>query len=232
MSSSTFTDLSPAATRVLASSRFVARLAQAAGAADPVGWLLALGADAWTPARLATLLQAELANAAAEADVARALRRVRQRLLPGLVVRDAAQVAPLTEIVGAMTAFAELAVQRLTAAIAADLAQRHGVPLSSQGVPQDLLVVAMGKGGGVELNVSSDLDLIFVYDEDGETGAFGAIEPERSALSHQEFFERLGKRLIAALSEVTSDGFVFRVDMRLRPNGDSGPLVVSTAMLE
>jgi glutamate-ammonia-ligase adenylyltransferase len=230
--SSSPSDLSAAAARVLAASRYVTRAAQAAGAADPLGWLVALGTDPWSPARLAPMLDAEVGNAATEADVARGLRRVRQRLLPGLVVRDAAQVAPLAEIVGAMTAFAELAVQRLTAAIAADLAQRHGVPLSPQGVPQDLLVVAMGKGGGVELNVSSDLDLIFVYDEDGETGAFGDVVPQRSALSHQEFFERLGKRLIAALSEVTADGFVFRVDMRLRPNGDSGPLVVSTAMLE
>jgi glutamate-ammonia-ligase adenylyltransferase len=90
----------------------------------------------------------------------------------------------------------------------------------------------MGKGGGGELNVSSDLDLVFVYDEEGSTQPMGEFTDVRRSLSNQEFFERLGRRLIAALSEVDGHGFVFRVDMRLRPNGDSGPLVVSNAMLE
>jgi glutamate-ammonia-ligase adenylyltransferase len=228
-------DLSNAAQRVLAASRFVTRAAHAAGAVDAVaatGWLLSIAQAPWTPARIAQAVLDELGQrTATEVEVAGALRRVRQRLLPALVLRDAAGVAPLSEIVTAMTALAEVAVQRLLHAIAADLAQRHGVPLTD-GVPQELLVVAMGKAGGCELNVSSDLDLIFVYDGDGETGAFGAVVPERGALSQQEFFERLARRLIAAMSDVTADGFVFRVDMRLRPNGDAGPLVVSTAMLE
>jgi glutamate-ammonia-ligase adenylyltransferase len=106
------------------------------------------------------------------------------------------------------------------------------VPLSAQGTPQDLLVVAMGKGGGGELNVSSDLDLVFVYDEDGGTGAHGEFVAAPRPLTNHEFFERLGRRLIGALAEPTADGFVFRVDMRLRPHGDAGPLAVSSAMLE
>ncbi len=85
----------------------------------------------------------------------------------------------------------------------------------------------MGKLGGRELNVSSDIDLIFVYEDDGETAG-----GQRAPLATQEFFTRLGKRLIGALAEVTQDGYVFRVDMRLRPNGDSGPLVCSLGMLE
>ncbi|HXF44810.1 MAG TPA: bifunctional [glutamate--ammonia ligase]-adenylyl-L-tyrosine phosphorylase/[glutamate--ammonia-ligase] adenylyltransferase, partial [Burkholderiaceae bacterium] len=122
-------------------------------------------------------------------------------------------------------------VQRGLAALAPELAATFGVPTSAPGVAQDLLVVAMGKGGGAELNVSSDLDLIFVYDEEGETRPTAAF-PAARTLTNQEFFERLGKRLIALLAEPTGDGFVFRVDMRLRPNGDAGPLVVSNAMLE
>jgi glutamate-ammonia-ligase adenylyltransferase len=85
----------------------------------------------------------------------------------------------------------------------------------------------MGKLGGRELNVSSDIDLIFVYEDDGETTG-----GERAALSTQEYFTRLGRKLIGALAEVTEDGYVFRVDMRLRPNGDAGPLACGLGMLE
>ncbi|MBV5324291.1 MAG: hypothetical protein J0626_02925, partial [Rhodospirillaceae bacterium] len=86
----------------------------------------------------------------------------------------------------------------------------------------------MGKQGGGELNVSSDIDLIFVYPEDGDSVA---SEAGQRSLSNHEFFIRLGKRLIAALSEITEDGFTFRVDMALRPNGKSGPLA-SFGMVE
>jgi glutamate-ammonia-ligase adenylyltransferase len=93
----------------------------------------------------------------------------------------------------------------------------------------EMIVLGMGKLGGGELNVSSDIDLIFIYGEDGMTRT---ELPEQRQLSNHEFFTRLGKRLIAALSEMTGDGFVFRVDMALRPNGASGPLAASLAMLE
>jgi glutamate-ammonia-ligase adenylyltransferase len=99
---------------------------------------------------------------------------------------------------------------------------------AESGLPQQMMVLAMGKQGGGELNVSSDIDLIFVYPEDGET----AVGAGQRQLSNHEFFTRLGKKLIAALSEVIEDGFVFRVDMALRPNGASGPLVASLAMVE
>jgi glutamate-ammonia-ligase adenylyltransferase len=105
----------------------------------------------------------------------------------GLIVRDVATLAPLDEVTGTMTRLAELSVRRLCAALAAELAQVHGVPMSAAGVPQDLLVVAMGKGGGGELNVSSDLDLIYVYDDGGETAPRGAFGGTRT-LSNHEFF--------------------------------------------
>jgi glutamate-ammonia-ligase adenylyltransferase len=226
-----------AAQRLIADSRFAARaLAAEVGAHAPpaaqVERLCALGAAPWDAPRLAAALESELAGAmAAPEALAAALRRVRRRALLGTALRDVAGLAPLAEVVGAMTALAELAVRRGLAALARESAAVFGVPHSAQGVPQDLLVVAMGKGGGAELNVSSDLDLVFVYDEEGESRPTAEFAAART-LSNQEFFERLGRRLIALLSEPTGDGFVFRVDMRLRPNGDAGPLVVSTAMLE
>src|SRR5690606_8805009 len=107
----------------------------------------------------------------------------------------------------------------------APLVERYGQPLSPAGWEQELLVIGMGKLGGRELNVSSDIDLIFIYPEDGDTGG-------RKVISNFEFFERLGKQLIQALAEINEHGQVFRVDMRRRPNGDSGPLVASFDMLE
>jgi glutamate-ammonia-ligase adenylyltransferase len=222
--------LHAAARRALAASRFVAQCAHRLGAdaEAQIAVLVDLASSPWTAARLAH----QLAGPATTAALAAALRRLRRHMLLGVIVRDVAGVAPLDEVTGTMTALAELAVQRLVAAHARELAQVHGVPLGPDGTPQDLLVVAMGKGGGGELNVSSDLDLIYVYDEGGETRAQGEFADARRPLSNHEFFEKLARRLTAALSEITADGFVFRVDLRLRPNGDAGPLVVSDAMLE
>lgn len=160
-----------------------------------------------------------------EATLGRALRRLRQWVLARLLVRDLAGLADLAEVTASMTDLAEVAIQEALAFLHRELASIHGEPLDAQGQPQRLIVVGMGKLGGGELNVSSDIDLVFVYPEDGETAG-----PRR--IGNHEFFVRLGKRLINLLNAVTADGFVFRVDMRLRPYGDSGPLAVSLAMLE
>jgi glutamate-ammonia-ligase adenylyltransferase len=228
--------------RALALSKYVRRWVAAQHRGDAAAAeraLAGLAAAPWTHARLQAAIDHELAalHATAGADdypnlLAAALRRVRRQTVLAVIARDLGGVAPLAEVVGTMTALAEVAVQRALAAHAHVLAGRHGVPVSADGVPQDLLVVAMGKGGGVELNVSSDLDLVFVYDEDGTTAARDAYADARRPLSNHEFFEQLGRRLNVALADTDADGFVFRVDLRLRPNGDSGPLVVSTAMLE
>jgi [glutamine synthetase] adenylyltransferase / [glutamine synthetase]-adenylyl-L-tyrosine phosphorylase len=191
-----------------------------------------LAAAPWTAQRLRAELDSALVAGADAAQLAAALRRLRRRVMLSLIARDATGVADLHEVVRTTTALAELALHAAVAHHANELAAVHGVPSSADGTPQDLLVVGMGKLGGAELNVSSDIDLVFVYDEDGETRPVGKHAGARRPLSNQEFFERLGRRVIAALSETTGDGFVFRVDMRLRPNGDSGPLVVSGAMLE
>ena len=230
-----------AAALALAQSRYVQRAApldvdnavaraQADAGAAVLRHLEDIATHPWDAARMAQALSGLQGDAGDPVRCATVLRHLRRRVMLALIVRDVAGAAPLDEVMRTMTLLAELSVQRLLAAHGAALAAAHGVPRSDEGVPQDLLVVAMGKGGGVELNVSSDLDLVFAYDEDGTTAAAEGVRVR--ALSNHEFFERLGRRLNASLGEVTGDGFVFRVDMRLRPNGDAGPLAVSTAMLE
>ncbi|MCX8086227.1 MAG: bifunctional [glutamate--ammonia ligase]-adenylyl-L-tyrosine phosphorylase/[glutamate--ammonia-ligase] adenylyltransferase [Rhodocyclaceae bacterium] len=160
-----------------------------------------------------------------EENLKRALRRMKQRALARIMSRDLSGQADLSEVVESMTLIAERAIATALEVCEATLAARYGMPRNSQGERQRLIVVGMGKLGGRELNVSSDIDLIFVYPEDGETDGPRPV-------SNFEFFTRLGKALINALAEITEDGLVFRVDMRLRPNGDSGPLVSSFEMLE
>ncbi len=159
----------------------------------------------------------------------RAMRRLRNLWVCAIIRRDLEGRADLGEVVSAMTRFADFAIRTHVAAITEELVAAHGQPVGEEsGRPQHLMVLSMGKGGGGELNVSSDIDLIFVYPEDGETAA----GPGQRQLSNHEFFIRLGRRLNAALSEIIEDGFTFRVDMALRPNGNSGPLAASLAMVE
>lgn len=154
-----------------------------------------------------------------------ALRKLRAWTLSHLAVRDLAGLAPLAEVTETMSCLADVAVAAALEVLQQALLARYGAPLDSDGQPQELIVIGMGKLGGRELNVSSDIDLIFIYPEDGDTAG-------PKVISNFEYFERLGKQLIASLAEITGDGQVFRVDMRLRPNGDSGPLVCSRDMLE
>jgi glutamate-ammonia-ligase adenylyltransferase len=161
-----------------------------------------------------------------EAQLARRLRQARRAVMMHTITRDLNGLADLGEVMRTVTMLAEHSVTAATRNLHAALAQAHGEPVGAgTGRPQRLLVLGMGKLGGAELNVSSDIDLIFLYEEDGETAG-----PRK--ISNHEFFTRLGRKLINALSELTADGFVFRVDMRLRPYGDSGPLVMSFDMLE
>ena len=160
-----------------------------------------LAAEIAAPAQFS---RAEMAAALAGAEhddepaLMRRLRRLRQRVLLRLVARDLGGLADLDEVCGSMSDLAELAID-----VALD--------------DKELIVVGMGKLGGRELNVSSDIDLVFVHPG-------GTHEQER--------YERAGRRLIRVLANVTEDGFVFRVDMRLRPYGDSGPLACSFEFLE
>ncbi|MES2355257.1 MAG: bifunctional [glutamate--ammonia ligase]-adenylyl-L-tyrosine phosphorylase/[glutamate--ammonia-ligase] adenylyltransferase [Pseudomonadota bacterium] len=161
-----------------------------------------------------------------EATLFKALRRLRKRVMVRTCFRDLNGFADLAEVTTAMTALAEITLNTAASHQHRWLSEIYGEPIGHEtGEPQELLIVGMGKLGGVELNVSSDIDLIFVYPEQGDTTG-----PRK--VGNHEFFTKLGQRIIASLHDVTADGFVFRVDMRLRPYGDSGSLVVSFAMLE
>jgi len=157
--------------------------------------------------------------------LAAALRVARQLVLERLAVLDIEQDASLEAITHAMTALAERTLERALAAARADEDVRCGPPLSSSGERIDFWIVGMGKLGARELNVSSDIDLIYVYEEEGQTAGPHAI-------SAHEYFTAVARRLYALIGDTTDDGFVFRVDLALRPNGKSGPPVVSLAMLE
>lgn len=145
-----------------------------------------------------------------------ALRRFRNLLMMAIIERDVRGRASLDEVLGAVTHWAEVSVQHALNVAAAELQEQGRTLLDSKGRPQDLLVVGMGKLGGGELNVSSDIDLIYVARDQGEDA---------------RYLERIGKRLSQLLSNVTADGFVFRVDTRLRPYGDVGPLIATLPAL-
>lgn len=197
---------------------------------DLAAWLDTAVQTPVTPARLEQW-RAELAGADAPATLPvetcrMVLRKLRERVFSTLIVRDLTGQADLEEVVGAMTALADIAVSEAYRSVAADLAAVHGVPRDpATGKPQEMLIVGMGKLGGCELNVSSDIDLIMLYGEEGETDG-----PRR--ISHHEFYGRLTRRMMPVISEVDANGQVFRTDLRLRPDGDSGPLAWSLDALE
>ena len=196
-------------------SRYVARLAQE--------WKLACTLDRpFCREEMQAFLEA--GRARDEAELNRILRELRKKVMLRLICRDLSGLADMREVVVAMSNLAEVSIRHALALHDQWMREQFGVPIGEiSGTPQVLHVVAMGKLGGEELNVSSDIDLIFVYPEDGDTSR---------SLSCQEYFTRLGRKLISSLNELTQDGFVFRVDMRLRPYGESGALVSSFSMLE
>ncbi|HZV97403.1 MAG TPA: bifunctional glutamine synthetase adenylyltransferase/deadenyltransferase, partial [Methylophilaceae bacterium] len=176
----------------------------------------------WTGFNMHEALEAYEVND--DASLKKALRRLRSRVMLRVIVRDLCGLGDLQEVMHSMTALAETSVQFALQHLTAWQEAIYGSPIGESGAKQDFIVVGMGKLGGGELNVSSDVDLIFAYEEDGETNGAKVI-------SNFDFFVRLAKKLIAAIDEITEDGFVFRVDMRLRPYGSDGPLASSFAML-
>ena len=158
-----------------------------------------------------------------------ALRVLRQLLMERLVVLDCEQQAPLQVVTQSMTWLAEFSLAHALTQASERVALRHGWPRTAQGAQAQLWVVGMGKLGAAELNVSSDIDLVYVYDEDGETSGL----PDGSGVvGNQVFFDRVVKQIYQLIGETTEHGFVFRMDLALRPNGASGPSVVSLAALE
>jgi len=179
----------------------------------------------YADADIGARVERALAGVAGDTELKQRLRALRRREWVRLAWRDLAGRATLAEVMTTLSGFADALMHGALAALTARAYEQYGVPRGSDGAPMQLVVLALGKLGGGELNFSSDVDLIFCYPEDGE------IEGPR-ALSHHEFFLRLGQALINALSEPTADGFAFRVDMRLRPNGSAGPLALSFEAME
>ncbi len=158
-------------------------------------------------------------------DLPCALRVARHLVIERLAVLDIECAAALDTVTHTMSALAEATLELALVQAQGEADARHGAPVGEQGQRVEFWVVGMGKLGARELNVSSDIDLIYVYEEDGQTAGARPV-------SFHEYFSFVAKRLFALIGETTDDGFVFRVDLALRPNGNSGPPVVSLAMLE
>ncbi|ABM00866.1 bifunctional [glutamate--ammonia ligase]-adenylyl-L-tyrosine phosphorylase/[glutamate--ammonia-ligase] adenylyltransferase [Shewanella amazonensis] len=171
-------------------------------------------------------LHQALASVTSEDEAKAVLRRYRNFQMARLAWRDFTGKAPLGESLLDISSLAEALIITGRDWLYREMCQSLGTPMDADGRPQPLMILGMGKLGGRELNFSSDIDLIFTFPEHGET------QGGRKSLDNQQFFIRMGQRLVNLLSQVTVDGFVFRVDMRLRPYGESGPLVVSFSALE
>ena len=162
-------------------------------------------------------------------DPADALRVLRQLVMERLVVLDCEQQAPLQTVTQTMTWLAEFSLDMALQEATQRVALRHGLPRTPQGNVAQLWIVGMGKLGAAELNVSSDIDLIYIYDEEGQTQG---LADGSGVVDNQVFFDRVVKQLYTLIGDTTEHGFVFRMDLALRPNGESGPSVVSLAALE
>ena len=169
--------------------------------------------------------RAPAAGVRSDADMLSALRRWRRREMVRIAWRALAGWADVEETLADLSDFADAAIQVAVAHAGQALTARYGQPRSASGAVQPLVVVAMGKLGGRELNFSSDVDLVLLFPEHGETDGSRPI-------ANEELFTRLGQGMIRLLETATQDGFTLRVDLRLRPFGDSGPLVTSFASLE
>jgi glutamate-ammonia-ligase adenylyltransferase len=162
-------------------------------------------------------------------DLASAMRATRQMVLERLLVLDCEQDCGLAHVTASMTALAEWSLDLAFEASRRALTETHGQPIGPNGEIAQMCIIGMGKLGARELNVSSDIDLIYVYDHDGETSG---SELGRGRISNQEYFAKQVRAIYALVGDSTDHGFVFRVDLALRPNGNSGPAAVSMAALE
>ena len=179
------------------------------------------------PGELCGQIAEAVEQAHTDDELGRVLRRQRTRHQVRIIWRDLNRQADLIETCRDLSDMADASIDQAYRWLYQRHCQQFGTPMGHRsGEPQPMVILGMGKLGAVELNLSSDIDLIFAYPEGGET--VGAKRP----LDNQEFFIRLGQRLIKALDPMTVDGFVFRVDMRLRPYGSSGALVLSFNALE
>jgi len=223
-------ELSAARARVWEASEFAA--VTAARHPETLAGLLADGALERAPVAgeldrlLADALRPLFPDSPDEPGLARTLRRFRRAQMLRIIWRDLAGWAPLDETLESLSALADTCVQQALELLTAWTETELGVPEDAAGQRQQLVVLGMGKLGARELNLSSDIDLIFAFPRTGETRGGPRV------LTNEQFFTRLGQRLVQALDQVTVDGFVFRVDTRLRPFGTAGPLAMSFDAME
>jgi len=168
----------------------------------------------------------DLSQPHTEAEVMAALRRYRNASLCQCLADDLLRQQPIEQALLRVSRLADELINLAYQWAWQELTPQWGLPLDQAGRAMPLLMLGMGKLGGGELNFSSDIDLIFVYPENGDTSG------GRRSTENQQFYTKLGQKIILLLNQVTADGFVYRVDMRLRPFGDSGPLVLSFAAFE
>ncbi len=166
-----------------------------------------------------------VSQAKTEDGLAKALRRCRQFHMAAITFSDVLNRQSIDASLLQVSSLANALIQQGYTWLYSSLCSKHGTPVGSHG-PMPMYILGMGKLGGHELNFSSDIDLIFTYPEKGET------QGGKKSLEHQQFFTRLAQKLIQALNKVTVDGQVYRVDMRLRPFGESGPLVLHFDAME
>jgi [glutamine synthetase] adenylyltransferase / [glutamine synthetase]-adenylyl-L-tyrosine phosphorylase len=162
--------------------------------------------------------------------ISASLRIMRAVVLERLIVLDCDESASLSTVTTCMTELAQWSLDMALRQACAELRALHGQPQSSSGEPSQLWIVGMGKLGARELNVSSDIDLIFVYSHEGQTAGVG--EQQRASISNHEFFQKLVRSICQLLSDVSEHGFVFRIDLALRPHGNSGPTALSLDALD
>jgi len=155
----------------------------------------------------------------------RRLRLFRHRELMRIIFRDLAGWSQTAETLAELSALADTCIRAAMLYSSAEMQRRHGIPRAADGEEAVMVVVAMGKLGGGELNLSSDVDVVFIYSDAGETDG-------NRPLANEEYFRRLAQHFINLLTKKTADGFVYRVDPRLRPFGDSGPLACSAGAFE
>ncbi|WP_319804051.1 bifunctional [glutamate--ammonia ligase]-adenylyl-L-tyrosine phosphorylase/[glutamate--ammonia-ligase] adenylyltransferase [Candidatus Nitrosacidococcus sp. I8] len=173
------------------------------------------------------MLEQLLSDGSHESELMAILRHFRRREMVRIIWRDLTHWAEIEEIFIDLSKLAEACLNSALTYLHYWQTQQVGIPYGGfSNNSQKMIVLAMGKLGGGELNLSSDIDLIFVYPEEGET------QGEKKNISNEEYFTRLARSLIRVLSYLTPEGFVFRVDTRLRPDGDSGPLVSSFDAIE
>lgn len=208
--------------RVLAASPYVAR--QLATKPNLLDWgTLNCGFEA---AQLQQQLRTLLASVDSEVNLMNRLRQFRHRHMVRLMWRNQLRLCSSEALVTELSHLADCCIKQALSWLHNEAAKQWGHPLNGKGEKQQLVVLALGKLGGQELNLSSDVDLIFAFTNAGIT------QGGPRSLSHQAFFIRLGQKLIHVLNHTTADGFVFRVDMRLRPYGNSGALALGFNSLE